>query len=172
MIQISLPTPEDSVSINEIIKLSWYTTYVRPDIGVTKEDVDSLYRENESGQIEALTRRAINPEADDLAFVAKEDGKVIGYIRCKIFETTIELRTMYVHPDYVGKGIGTMLWESMLDVLPQDKEIFTEPVLHTKAVDFYKKIGFIDTGERYDAPDAMPDSGVHLPLIKMKYNGR
>ena len=170
MIIISLPQTLDAEGINEVIKLSWYSTYVTPEIGVTKKDVDLIYAKSEEGQLKTLRERALNPKDDDISLVAKEENKVVGYIRFKIFPTEIELRTLYVHPSNTGKGIGTKLWEESFKILPKGKIIFTEPVEHTKSVEFYKKIGFTDTGERYLAPEAMEDSGTHLPLIKMTYS--
>jgi ribosomal protein S18 acetylase RimI-like enzyme len=169
MIEISVPTIEDAEGINEVIKLSWYSTYVTPEIGVTKKDVDLIYAKNEEEQIRSLKKRVQEPKDDDISLVAREGVQVVGYIRFKIFQDNTELRTLYVHPEKTGRGIGTKLWEEGLKILPQDKQIFTEPVIGTQAVNFYKKVGFVDTGERYDAPDAMEDSGVHLPLMKMIY---
>jgi ribosomal protein S18 acetylase RimI-like enzyme len=168
MLTISTPLVEDAESISNIIKKSWYVTYVKPEIGVTERDVDFLYSENEKGQIESLKERAINPK-DDISLVAKEDGKVLGYIRFKVLGDEIELRTLYVLPEETGKRIGTKLWEEGFKLLPKARFIITEPVKHTKAIDFYKKLGFVDTGERYPAPEAMADSGAHLPLLKMVY---
>jgi N-acetylglutamate synthase-like GNAT family acetyltransferase len=166
-ITISTASPSDAEGINEVIKLSWYGTYVSPEIGVTKKDVDLLYEKNEKQQIEVFRERARNPKEDDITLVAKEGGKVVGVIRFKVEENAIELRTLYVHPEYTGKGIGNKLWEEGIKLLPSGLQIYTEPVVGTRSVEFYKKIGFTDTGERYDAPEAMEDSGTHLPLLKM-----
>ena len=170
MIKISSPIVEDAEGINEVIKLSWYSTYAVPEIGVTKKDVDLLYSKSEEGQLKALRGRVLNPPEDDISLVAKEEEMVVGYIRFKVLESEIELRTLYVHPNYTAKGIGTKLWNESLKLLPPGKLIFTEPVEHTKSVDFYKKIGFKDSGERYDAPEAMENSGTHLPLMKMTFD--
>jgi ribosomal protein S18 acetylase RimI-like enzyme len=169
MIRILRPSKEDSIDINELIKSSWLETYTVPKIGVTREDVDQMYEKYSAGQIKALNDRAINPQADDISLVAKENNKVMGYIRFKILSEEIELRTLYVHPKNTGRGIGTKLWQESLLLLPSDKIIFTEPVENTKSINFYKKIGFKDTGEKYKAPDSMPNSGIQLPLIKMTY---
>ncbi|MDB5194494.1 MAG: family acetyltransferase [Parcubacteria group bacterium] len=169
MIETSIPEAHDAEGINEVIKQSWYATYVTPEIGVTRKDVDLLYAEYEARQIEAFRQRALHPIVDDISLVAKDSEKVLGYIRFKVLENEIELRTLYILPGETGRGIGTMLWEEGMKLLPAGIPIFTEPVEHTRAVDFYKKIGFVDMGERYKAPETLPDSGISLPLMKMLY---
>lgn len=169
MITISKPIPEDSRGIHEVMRASWYATYPNPKIGITKEDGDASYTPDvEQKQIEALNRRAENPKDNDISLVAKFEEKVLGYIRLKLHEGNTELISLYVHPDYFGNGIGTDLWKEALKLIPKNKPIVVEVVDYTKAVEFYKKIGFVDTGERY-SKDKMPDSGTPMPLMKMVY---
>ncbi len=172
MITISKPQSNDAEGINEVIKLSWYATYITPEIGITKEDVDLMYAQNEKRQIEVFRHRAEYPKENDISFVAKDEEKVVGFIRLKIHADDIELMSMYVHPEYTGKGVGTNLWQEVLKFLPSNKTIFTEPVQHTKSIDFYTKLGFVDTGERYQAEEKMQSSGVQLPIMKMIYTNQ
>ena len=167
MILISRPQLEDAEQIHGVIKISWYATYINDEIGITKEDIDCNYQDDPEPQIQALRNRAINPKDSDVSLVAKEGEKVLGYIRLKILSDSIDLITLYIHPEHSGKGIGTKLWLEALKVLPKDKKPITvEVASYTKAVDFYKKIGFVDTGERY-TKEAMLSSGTPMPLMKM-----
>lgn len=169
MITISKPIPEDSRGIHEVMKASWYATYPNTKIGITKEDGDMSYTpEVEQTQIDALNHRAENPKDSNISLVAKFEEKVLGYIRLKLHENNTELISLYVHPDYFGNGIGTDLWEEALKLIPKDKPVIVEVADYTKAVEFYKKIGFVDTGERY-SKDVMPSSGVAMPLMKMVF---
>ncbi len=169
MITISKPLPEDSNGIHEVMKASWYATYPNTKIGITKEDGDMSYTpEVEQKQIEALEYRANNPKEDDISLVARFEEKVLGYIRLKLHEDYTELVSLYVHPDYFGNGIGTDLWKEALNFIPKNKPVVVEAADYTKAVEFYKKIGFVDTEERY-TKDVMPSSGVAMPLMKMVY---
>lgn len=169
MVAISRPLPEDSEGIHKMMKASWYATYPNAKIGVTKEDGDASYTpEIEKKQIEVLKHRAENQKEDNISLVAKFEEKVLGYTRLKIHDDSIELISLYVHPDYFGNGIGTDLWNEALKALPKNKPVSVEVADYTKAVEFYKKIGFVDTGERY-SKDKMPDSGTPIPLMKMVY---
>jgi ribosomal protein S18 acetylase RimI-like enzyme len=170
MITISKPKYEDAEAIYEIIKASWYATYIDEKIGITKEDVDAEYTpEIKVSQIKALHNRAENPKDEDVSLIAKDDEKVVGYIRFKIHLEFIEWLSLYAHPEYFGKGIGTMLWQEASKLLPTNKPITVEVATYTKAVDFYKKLGFVDTGER-SAEHVMQVSKTPMPIMKLILN--
>lgn len=166
MITISKPKPENAEGMNEVIKLSWYATYITPEIGITKEDIDIMYAQSEKQQIEVFKQRAENPKDDDITFVANHDEKIVGIMRVKIFPDHIRVKTMYVHPEYMGKGIGTNLWNEMQKFIPQDKSVIAYPAEHTKSVDWYKKMGFVETGEKFVGEEVMT-SGARMTGIKM-----
>ena len=168
MITISFPKPIDAEGMVEVIKSSWYATYITPEIGVTKEDIDAVYTQSEKKQIKAFQKRAESPQENDFTFVAKENDRVIGIIRLVIMDEHIRVRTVYVHPDFTGKGIGTMLWNEAQKYMPPDKNLIAFPAKHTKSIDWYKKIGFSETGEEKVDSEAMPISGIHLKTIKMQ----
>lgn len=171
MITISFPDPTDAEGMNEVIKASWYATYVTPQIGVTKEDIDALYAQSEADQIEAFRKRAAAPTANDVTLVAKEDGKVVGIIRIVISSGHVEVRTLYVHPAMTGKGIGTMLWNEAQKHIPKEKKVLVYPATHTRSIDWYKKMGFIETGKELTDEEAMPISGVRMEKIEMQLKG-
>jgi len=168
MIIISIPKLEDAEGMNEVIKSSWYSTYVTPEIGVTKEDIDAMYAQSEKQQIETFRKRAESPKHTDVTLIAKDDDKVIGVIRVIVLDDHVRVRTLYVHPEFTGKGIGTLLWKETQKHIPSDKNIIAFPAKHTRSIDWYKKIGFVETGEKQIDEEAMPVSGVHLKTIKMQ----
>jgi ribosomal protein S18 acetylase RimI-like enzyme len=168
MITLSFPKPTDAKSMNEVIKSSWYATYINPEIGVTKEDIDMIYAQSEKQQIETFRKRAESPKENDITLIAKESDKVVGIIRLLILDDHIRVRTMYVHPEFTGKGIGTMLWNEAQKHFSSNKNVVAFPVEYTKSINWYKKIGFVKTGEKKVDDEAMPVSGIHLKTIKMQ----
>ncbi len=167
---ITPPLPADASSIHEMMKASWYATYIDQSIGITTADIDAIYTpETEANQIRALRSRAEHPRENDVSLVAKEGDNVVGFIRLKIHPDFVEWLSLYVHPDHTGKGIGTKLWEAARTRLPQDLPISVEVATYTKAVAFYKKLGFVDTGER-SAENIMPVSKTRMPLMKLILN--
>jgi len=167
---ITPPTPSDAEGMNEVIEQSWYATYVNSIVGVTREDIDAQYEKSELRQLEAFRYRAEFPSDTDKTFIAKEESKVVGVIRTKIFDDHVRVRTIYVHPDFIGKGIGTDLWNEMRKIIPRDRPVLAYPVLHTKSVDWYLKMGFMNTGEMSTDSEAMPISGTRFTVVKMQYN--
>jgi len=169
MFTISHPKPEDAENIHKMIKDSWYATYINDKVGVTKKDLDSIYADDPAAQIQALINRAKNPTKEDISLVAKDNDKVLGFIRLKVAAKSIDLVSLYVHTEYFGKGVGTKLWQRGLTELPDDNRLITvELASYTKAKDFYETIGFVDTGKRYTKEGSkMLHSGTQIPLMKM-----
>jgi GNAT superfamily N-acetyltransferase len=167
MIIISSPQPEDAEGMNEVIKLSWYATYITPEIGITKEDIDYMYAQNEEKQIQTFRNRASSPKDNDVSLIAKNDRKVVGIIRLVNFADHIRVRTIYVHPNYVGKGIGTMLWNEARKHMPSNKPVIAYPAEHTKSINWYKKMGFVETGDKELQDETMAISGARLIGVKM-----
>lgn len=167
MITISKPESTDAESIYELLKASWYATYINDALGITKADADLNHtNEVKEKQIQSLRNRAEKQDPSDISLVAKEGEKLIGFIRFHIDTELIELFSLYVDSNYIGQGVGTRLWNEALKLLPQDKSIITDVAVYTKAVDFYKKLGFKETGETHNT-ERMPSSGNSIPLIKI-----
>lgn len=165
MITISKPQPEDAESIADLIQMSWYATYIDKKIGITKADIDLMYAQGQARQIAVLRERAQHPKTDDISLVAKSDKEVVGFARLKIHTDSVEVLSLYVHPEHTGKGIGTNLWLDVEKLLPKDLPITVEVASYTKAVDFYKKLGFTESG-RKDG-EKMLSSGKRIPLVSM-----
>lgn len=75
---------------------------------------------------------------------------------------------MYVEPTHVGKGIGTALWKTASKKLPSELPISVEVAAYTKAVQFYKRIGFVDTGDRTTVC-INEEPKVAIPLMRLIY---
>ncbi len=172
MITILKPTLEDVEGLYNVIKKSWYATYVNETVGVTKEDVDAIYGDDDIHQkLQAIRNRIEHPKDTEISFVAKNAHEVVGQIRLVQHDDHIELRTLYILPEHTGQGIGKLLWEKGLSVLDNHKPITVDVASYTRAKDFYTKIGFQDTGERYISENTkMPISGVQIHLMKMIFN--
>lgn len=94
-------------------------------------------------------------------FIAEEDGKPIGYIAASPKHvdhrksTYIEINNMGVTPEYRSKGVGTILINECLQWTKShgfQKAFVSSYFNNRKAIDFYKRNGFleIDIGlERY-----------------------
>jgi ribosomal-protein-alanine N-acetyltransferase len=81
--------------------------------------------------------------------VAKEDGRVVGYIGTEKVNGETHIINMAVHPSHQKRGIGKKLLESILN----DKDVFflEVRVSNIPAQKIYLKYGFKNVGlrERY-----------------------
>ncbi|MEG2892528.1 MAG: GNAT family N-acetyltransferase [Clostridium sp.] len=80
--------------------------------------------------------------------VLEVEGKIVGSFGLyKLDDSTCELRKMYLHTDYQGKGYGREMMERALELAPslgfKTITLQTNSVLY-KAVDMYRKFGFED----------------------------
>lgn len=90
--------------------------------------------------------------------VAKEDGKVVGYIGAYMAADELNVTNVAVDPAYRRRGIGRMLVDAMI-LLAQKNRLTTVylevRVSNTAAISLYRAAGFDNAGIRknfYDNP--------------------
>ena len=94
-------------------------------------------------------------------FVARHDGVICGYIIFWLVLDEVHLISIAVHPEYRRRKIASKLFQFMLDcVKPGPKSVYLEVrPSNEDALDFYRKMGFEETGlrEKYypDGEDAV-----------------
>jgi len=166
---IGLAKPEDAVGIQQVFYITWLDTYPNEELGITVDDIkdhykDSLSEEKLKKRIEAI----INPPEGQTMFVAKEGDKVVGVCRVEKGLEKNKLRTIYVSPEFQGKGVGSMLWNQAKTVFDMNKDVVVDVVTYnTKAIEFYKKLGFEDTGKRFTDERFTMKSGATMPEMEM-----
>ncbi|MFC1811545.1 N-acetyltransferase [Thermodesulfobacteriota bacterium] len=87
---------------------------------------------------------------DFLVYVDKEKNSVIGCCALQFcWEDLAEIRSLAVHPDHLGKTIGSQLTEAVLSeaISFNVKKVFAL----TYRTDFFKKFGFVQI-ERSELP--------------------
>lgn len=87
-------------------------------------------------------------------FVAEQAGQAVGYVTSSPFrvqaayETSIET-SIYVHPDQLGLGIGTQLYQTLFAALAQEDvhRVYAGITLPNSAsVALHRKLGFDSVG--------------------------
>ena len=78
-------------------------------------------------------------------FVAEYDGEIAGFAQIDI--PTGEVGSIYVSPEYAGRGIGSEMMIFVEDLASSHgvNSLFLRASLN--AVPFYKKAGFVEEGE-------------------------
>lgn len=172
MLEISEPRAEDFDGVNKVLKLAWLATYPNIDFGISKEDVEEHFKGARTGNIQSRLQNFLSERPDRLYLVARIEDKVVGFSTFFHREGFNQLQSIYVHPDFHGKGIGQALWHRAEKFLDNDfPTIVHVAVYNSKAIWFYEKLGFKDTGKRFtDERFRMPISGVCIPEMEMIFN--
>lgn len=175
-VEVGVARPEEERDISNIQFRSSLIALVSPERGATEEWVRSQYtdygpdgklteqgEQNLQGTIEHLRQ---NASPDSEAFVARENGKVIGFCTVSKSGERNRLVGIYTDPDIARKGLGTKLWEQARQFLDPEKEtVVTLMDYNTRAYDFYLRLGFQDFARRQRAE--VGKDGVNAELIDM-----
>lgn len=91
----------------------------------------------------SLVNEDLGMDAEDIIYIAEEEGKVIGCLMLhKISDTVMKFRQMAVSPELQGKGIGRLL----MTTAEQDIAVegYTTVILHARQVvsGFYLSLGY------------------------------
>lgn len=90
---------------------------------------------------EMLLNELTNPNVCFLT--AKKANQVIGYIGAYTFDESMEILNFVVDEAFQRQGIGTLLFNSLLEFYPKTKSIILEVRYNNeKGISFYKKNNF------------------------------
>jgi len=168
MIEIVFPKPEDAEAIQMVFYKSWLDTYPNKEVGITIDDVEHWYKDDWNGKIEKQRARIANPPENQSFFIAKDGDNVVGVCRIVKYPDKNQLQAIYVLPDQQRKGIGKMLWDKALEILDPSKDTIVQVAdYNKKAIEFYKKLGFVDTGKRFSDEHFRMKSGAIIPEMEM-----
>ncbi len=126
---------KDSRTITELVFSVLKEYNLRPDPAVTDADIKDIEQSYFKG-------------GGTFYVLEEEDGSIIGaYGLYPINKQTCELRKMYLHSSYRGKGLGKLLVESALSKARQigfkKMTLETASVLK-EAISLYKSYGFTE----------------------------
>ena len=164
-ITIQKTIPEDALEVGEVFYKTWLATYPNKEFGVTEDDIEFMFKDRKSRDGSKFG----NLPDNEIHLTAKENGKVIGVCRLVKHEDKNELKAIYVLPEYQGKGVGKMFWNEALKFFdPEKYNIVKVVVYNTKAIEFYKKLGFKDNGKRFLDERFRMQSGAIPPEMEME----
>ncbi len=168
--EISIATPEDVEGMQEVFYHGWLATYPNAEHGITVDDIEDRYKDRLSPEKLAQRReQAANPLEGQTTLVAKKDDKVVGLCRVSKHPDRNQLYAIYVLPEYHGQGVGTAMWNAAQQYLDASKHTIVEVATYNdKAIEFYKRLGFVDTGKRMSDPKFTMKSGSVIPEMEMR----
>lgn len=167
-IVITKPSVIDAEGIQDVYYKTWLDTYPNDGLGITKEAIEESFKNRLSESVLQQRRERIkNPRENEFSLVAKDGDKVVGVCRVEKHTDYNQLTTIYVLPEYQGKGIGKMLWNEAKNFFDAKKDIIVNVATYNaKTIAFYTKLGFVDTGKRFTEEHLK--SGVNFPEMEMR----
>lgn len=170
MIIIKRPTKEDVFGIQQVFYETWLSTYPNKKIGVTAGDIKEKFKNKFSEKaIKKRIDEISSVSMDNIFLVAKDGNVVVGVCKAEKKELANDLSAIYVLPSYQGKGIGIMFWKRVINFFGNEKDIIVHVATYNKkAINFYKKLGFVSTGRVFtNEIHRMPISGKLIPETEL-----
>ena len=169
-IQIRDAAPQDVRGINNVVYQAWLVTYPNEEYGITREDIEDDYKDVFTE--ESITKREEsmrNIPENQKRLVAVYEGKIVGVSTTVRNEDNNQLRTIYILPEFQGKGIGKMLYAEAIKFCDKNKKLIVQVATYTTdAIEFYKKLGFVDKGNRFTEERFRFKSGVIIPEMELE----
>lgn len=139
-VQIRLAEVNDIPEVRELLRVTWHDTYGKYIPGADLDTyLDTVYSEAKLAEI-------LGAERED-CFVAVSDGNISGWTRLRRDDDNdiFYLISLYVLPEYQGKGTGKLLLENAISFgLEYRFEKITLGVMeaNSDSVEWYKRQGF------------------------------
>lgn len=113
---------------------------------LTKDEISQVVLLEEKFLGETLGEEMLEAELNNptLCFLsAKENEQVLGYIGAYVIEDSMEILNFVVDESHQRSGIGTLLFNTLLELYPNTLSVVLEVREHNqKAFNFYKKQNF------------------------------
>ena len=168
-IEITPVSVDDIRDIQGVFYTVWLATYPNDEHGITVDDLKYRYRDMFTPETLEKRRKMIREKTNnELFLVAKNLDKVVGVCYAEKDATRNELRAMYVLPQFQRKGIGALFWKEAQNFFNHSKDIAVNVVVYnSNAINFYKGLGFIDTGKRFTEERFRMRNGSIMPEMEM-----
>ena len=171
-ITIRKAAPEDTDSMYRVYHESWMATYPNKELGITETDIEEYIPKILSDSEREKRMIFIRDMPDNRCnFVAECDGRIVGVCGGVKADMSAQLKSIYVLPQYQGKGIGLKLWETFRSWTGKTPKFIVHVATYNdNAIAFYKKIGFVDTGKLFTEERFKFKSGASIPETEMVLN--
>lgn len=167
--QILKPTPDDVLGILTVLYKTWLATYPNEQYGITVDDIEDSYKDFFTEENLAKRKESMkNIPENQNRLIAKIDGQIVGASTLVIREEFNQLQTIYVLPEFQGKGIGKAFFENHKKFLDPHKDTIVHVATYNEgAIRFYESLGFVDTGKRFSEERFKMKSGAMLPEMEL-----
>lgn len=165
--------PSDAEGISRVVHDTWLATYPNEEAGITKEDIEEQMKNRQSPEeVEKTRARILANDPNKRIFVAKEKDSVVGFSTLNKEDQFNQLKAIYILPEFQGRGVGKKLWSEILKATDGDgKKIIVHVATYNKnAIEFYKRLGFKETGKEFSDERFRMKSGNVIPETELVFD--
>ena len=168
-IKILNAKPEDVRGIADVAYKTWLATYPNKKYRITAADIKYMYRNrNKKEDLSKRKEDILHPKKGVKRFVAKDGSKIVGICGIIVDKKKNQLKSIYVLPKYQGSGIGYALWKNAEKHFnKKNKTIVQLAVYNTQAMEFYKKLRFVNTAKYFLQDRFKMRNGAQMPETEM-----
>lgn len=115
-----------------------------------------LARNNDEITEDYINHFCTKSQTNGIQLVIENDNKIIAEIHCYkleplVFNHILSELTIAVDPDFQGKGLGKLIFQSLLQIIEKERNDILRVELiaresNQKAIQLYQKLGFIVEG--------------------------
>lgn len=169
-VTVRTASPEDAREIKDVFYYGWLATYPNQEANITTEDIEEKYKDRHSEQsLQKLAQKISSLPKGEIMLVAKISNKVVGVCRATVGDTENRIIALYVLPENQRTGIGTALWQATLRYFDSTKQTLVDVASYNvRAIRFYERLGFTDTGKRMNDARFTMKNGATIPEIEMR----
>lgn len=167
IISISDAYVDDIEQIQDVIYRSSKDVYLK--LGCSSDFIQEKFKDRCSDTNLQNQRKIIQSLSQNEKFiVARLNGVIVGICYGEKQNTQNVLQALYVLPEYQNKGVAKQLWDSISQWIA-DKDIYLRVLEgNVPAISFYKKMGFIETGNRFENTGMYLSNGAAVFDIEMR----
>jgi ribosomal protein S18 acetylase RimI-like enzyme len=168
-IKVVKAIPEDALGILNVFYETWLGTYPNDEYGITVDDVEDRFKDSfKKENIKKREEKIKEAGENEIKLNVKEEGKIIGLIHIDISPLNNRLVAIYVLPQYQRKGMGYLLWKEAKKYIDLNKKTLVQVASYnSKAIDFYKRLGFKKTDKIWFDEKYKMKSGNIIPLTEL-----
>lgn len=168
-IQIRDAQKEDAEQIQKLYHYVWIETYANDSLNITKQALkkrfDSLLSQESVDWLHNFIDQNIPQNHKYL--VAVRDGIIVGAMYLEKETDHNRLQGIYILPKYQNQGLGKRFWDIAITFFDKNNPIILDVAEYNQqAIDFYTKLGFIDTGKRF-LEEVSNNTEVRRPMMEM-----
>ena len=151
--------PRDIASLSRLLKVCWHASYDRMLGERAVEAGRHLHSKFNLGLWIAWSLVS----RDSTVLVATRDGMPVGHAMAQRDGAEIILYSLYVHPEWQGKGIGSALLDAVIAGHPRAQAIRLEVLKdNAAAIAWYRARGFESYGETGNATGTAGIASVYM----------